>query len=116
MKNTTKIGNKAEEAVVDFLNKNGHDIITRNERSRYYELDIISSCGEYIVVTEVKYRRSGDFGGGLGAVNADKIRRLKNGFEMRLAENCRYASLQPRIDVAAAYEDGTIEIIENAVN
>jgi putative endonuclease len=115
MKNTTLIGNQAEALAVNFLKALGHSIITQNERTRYYELDIVSQSGEYIVLTEVKYRKNPDYGGGLEAVSNEKSKRLKNGFTMWLSENPKYSELQPRIDVVAVDATGHIEHIENAI-
>ena len=115
MKNTTKIGNRAEALAVNFLKALGHTIITQNERTRYYELDIVSQTGDYVVLTEVKYRKNSNYGGGLEAINNEKAGRLKNGFAMWLNQNPQFYSLQPRIDVIAVDATGDIEHIENAI-
>lgn len=115
MKNTTAIGNRAETLTCEYLVKNGYEIVDRNYRDRYCEIDIIAKNSEYICFVEVKYRNTEAFGGGLGAVNAGKQTRLKRSAEYWLADNQEYEKLQPRIDVIAVDADKNVEIIENAV-
>ena len=55
-KNTTSIGQKAEQSVADYLESHGHTIIARNHKTFFYEIDIISTKDNYIYFTEVKYR------------------------------------------------------------
>lgn len=116
MSNTTKIGVEAEDLAVGFLAKVGHKIIARNVRSRFYELDIISTVGEYIVLSEVKYRKNSVYGGGVSAISPDKIKRLSNGFRAWLSENTEFQRYQPRIDVIAVDQSGTVEHLENAID
>lgn len=116
MKNTTQLGLEAETKAARFLKSNGHRIIGRNFRTRFYELDIISLDGEYIVLTEVKYRTSNSFGLGIESISKGKAQRLKKGFMMWLAQNPNYSRFQPRIDVVGVIGNGALEHIENAIN
>lgn len=115
MKNTTKQGLAAEEAARQFLTKKGHKVIASNVRCRFYELDIISTQHDYVILTEVKYRKNSSYGGGLSAISANKSKRLRNGFAVWLSENQQFEKLQPRIDVIAVDESGLIEHVENAI-
>ncbi|MDO5479237.1 MAG: YraN family protein [Clostridia bacterium] len=56
------IGNIGEDYAVKILKKNKYKIIERNFTVRGGEIDIIAKDGEYLVFTEVKLRRSADFG------------------------------------------------------
>ncbi len=47
-------GNKCESQVADNLASNGHEIVCRNYRCKYGELDIISIKDGVLCVTEVK--------------------------------------------------------------
>lgn len=69
---TTAIGNAAEEAVANYLVHHGHEIIERNWKTKYCEIDIVSQKGETLYFTEVKYRKSALQGGGLAAITAKK--------------------------------------------
>jgi len=50
------IGKTGEDAVCRYLEERGYSIRARNYHSRYGELDIVASFGEYIVFVEVKTR------------------------------------------------------------
>lgn len=52
----------------------GHEIIERNWRTRYCEIDIVSMKDDVLWFTEVKYRKNDYFGGGLGVITAEKQR------------------------------------------
>ncbi len=116
MKNTTAIGQKAEELSAQYLQKQGYKIIDRNYRDRFCEIDIIVRNKEYICFVEVKFRNTNDFGGGFGAIHTDKQRRLKQSAEYWLASHSEFQSLQPRIDVVAVDQNDTIEYLENALD
>jgi len=115
MKNTTAIGSQAEDLAAQYLISQGYKILQRNFKNRFSELDIIAKNTEYICCVEVKYRNTDDYGGGLGAISADKKKRLARGFEYWLYENPQYAKLQPRIDVIAVGGNEQIQFIENAI-
>ena len=82
---TRQIGDKGEQAVVDWLAADGHEIIARNWRTRYCEIDIVSVKGEVLYFTEVKYRKNDDFGDGLAAITAKKQRQMRFAAELFLA-------------------------------
>jgi len=75
---TTKIiGDTAEDAAAKYLKCNGHEIIDRNWKTKYCEIDIISIFGDIIYFTEVKYRKKPDQGGGLAAITPTKLRQMR---------------------------------------
>ncbi|WP_205838069.1 YraN family protein, partial [Lactobacillus crispatus] len=53
---TRQIGDKGEQAAADWLMARGHEIVARNWRTRYCEIDIVSVKGEVLYFTEAKYR------------------------------------------------------------
>jgi len=71
---TRQIGDKGEQAAADWLTADGHEIVARNWRTRYCEIDIVSVKGEVLYFTEVKYRKNDDFGDGLAAITPKKQR------------------------------------------
>ena len=115
MKNTTKIGIDAETKACEYLIDNGFKIIDRNYRNRFCEIDIVCSNDEYLCLVEVKYRKNDLYGGGFGAIDFNKQKRLQRAFEYWLSQNQKYSDLQPRIDVVSVDESGKIEYIENAI-
>jgi len=52
-------GDYGEELAVDFLRKRGYEIVARNQRSRWGEIDVIGREGEDLVFVEVKTRKAG---------------------------------------------------------
>ena len=82
---TRQIGDKGEQAVADWLAADGHEIIARNWRTRYCEIDIVSMKGEVLYFTDVKYRKNDDFGDGLAAITAKKQRQMRFAAELFLA-------------------------------
>jgi len=77
VKNTTMVGNRAEEKVAEYLVREGHEVIERNFKTYFCEIDIVSVKGEKIYFTEVKYRKSDVAGGGVAAVDKKKLERMK---------------------------------------
>ncbi len=56
------IGRLGEETAVKILKKNGYEIIERNYRAKFGEIDIIAHDGEYTCFVEVKLRKNDEFG------------------------------------------------------
>ena len=74
------LGETGEEEAVRHLVRLGHAILDRNFRTRYGELDIVSSAGDSLVFCEVKTRTAGGRSGpatALEAVGPAKRRRLR---------------------------------------
>lgn len=66
------LGGRGERAAAQFLLDAGYDLIARNFRTRYGEIDIIARQGDTLVFVEVKTRRSGRAGTGREAVTRRK--------------------------------------------
>ena len=99
-KNTTEVGNRAEEAVASYLVESGHQVIARNFKTKICEIDIISVRGEKIYFTEVKYRKNDIFGGGLAAIDKKKLEKMKVGVEMFLKYKKGIEQYNPMLAVA----------------
>lgn len=67
------MGAIAEETAAVYLQELGHEIIERNWKTRYCEIDIVSFKDETIYFTEVKYRKTPNQGGGLAAITKKKL-------------------------------------------
>ena len=98
-KNTTKIGNKAEQIVADYLESAGHIILARNHKTPFYEIDVISQKADKIYFTEVKYRKTNRSGSPLESITEKKQQQMHFAAESFL----RYTktSLQPILAAAA---------------
>lgn len=100
VKNTTMIGGRGESAVCEYLTQCGHEIVMRNFKTRFCEIDIVTTCDDKLYFTEVKYRKTNVAGGGLAAITAEKRRRMKFAAEMFLKYYERYRALDPLLAVA----------------
>ena len=83
--NTRSIGDAGEAAVAEALIADGHEIVARNWRTKWCEIDIVSRRGGKLYFTEVKYRKNDDFGDGLAAITAKKQRQMRFAAELFLA-------------------------------
>jgi putative endonuclease len=54
-----KLGRTGEDAAVTHLERLGLEILARNHRTRFGELDVIAYDGESLIFCEVKSRRAG---------------------------------------------------------
>ncbi len=66
------IGNASETAAANYLVRQGHEIIERNWKTKYCEIDIISRKGDTLYFTEVKHRKNAKSGDGLAAITKKK--------------------------------------------
>lgn len=98
---TKQIGDTAENQVADFLIEHGHQIVARNFKTRFYEIDIISVKNQEIIFTEVKYRRDADRGGAISAVTTKKKQQMVFAAESFLKyQPFLLAQFSPRLAVA----------------
>ena len=108
VKNTTSIGVKGEEAVSEYLVRQGHRIVARNFRTYFYEIDIVSVKDEILYFTEVKTRKNDYAGGGIAAINMKKLQ------QMKFAAECfvKYRRWNGDMMLAAASVNGKYEVEE----
>lgn len=74
---TTAIGTKAESVVADYLESQGHQIIARNHKTKFYEIDIVSTKAGKIYFTEVKYRKNESHGTALDQITSRKQQQMR---------------------------------------
>lgn len=109
-KNTTKIGQRGEDVVCEYLVRRGHEVIARNYKTYFYEIDIVSKYDDKIYFTEVKYRKNDDFGGGFNAIDNKKQKQMRYAAESFLKYEKEFGDLNPVLAVASvAGLDFTIE-------
>jgi putative endonuclease len=111
-----RAGDAAEAEACARLEAAGCRILARNVRFREGEIDIVAEDGGTLVFVEVRMRRSDDFGGAEGSVDAFKRRRLVRAARHFLLE--RYgasAGVPPcRFDVITADGGGIRNWIRDA--
>jgi putative endonuclease len=105
-----------EDLAAVHLRSAGYQIIEKNYRCPFGEVDIVARDGESIVFVEVKSRRSGKFGVPQLAVGAKKQEKLSKIALYYLKEN-RLHGRRARFDVVAVRilpEGNGIDLIKNA--
>ena len=75
--NATTIGKHAEDIVAHFLESDGHAIIARNHKTKFYEIDIVSAKGNKLYFTEVKYRKSQYRGTSFEQITPEKLKQMR---------------------------------------
>ena len=113
IKTTKQIGDAAENSVSEKLINNGHDIIARNWRTRYCEIDIISKKDNTLYFTEVKYRKNNNFGDGFDAIDSRKEKQIRFADELFLSRASYFQDLDIKLLVANVINDvNNITILE----
>lgn len=105
---TRAIGDAGEQAAADWLVAEGHEIIARNWRTRYCEIDIVSMKDDVLWFTEVKYRKNDDFGGGLAAITAKKQRQMRFAAELFMTQSPQYEGCDMRLLAVAVEGDSSV--------
>lgn len=72
-----EIGAQFELKAVVFLKNLGYEILERNFRLRFGEIDIIARDGETVVFVEVRYRANNDFGAPMETIGPVKRRKIR---------------------------------------
>lgn len=99
---TKEIGDRAEDTVAAFLKRSGHTILARNWRTKFCEIDIVSSYADTVYFTEVKYRKHTDRGDGLAAITPQKVRQMTFAAEYYATKH----ALRTNVRLAAASVEG----------
>ena len=110
-----ELGKFGEELAVEFLQKNGYDILETNWTFQKAEIDIIAQKENILAVVEVKTRSSIEFGLPQDFVKPKKIQLLVKAVNEYVIFND--LDVEVRFDIIAIYkEDKTykIEHIEDA--
>jgi putative endonuclease len=75
-KERLRLGKYGEETAVDFLKEQGYEIIARNYKTRFGEIDIIARDKDTLCFVEVKTRHTQRFGLPQEAVTSSKQRQI----------------------------------------
>jgi putative endonuclease len=105
--------NRGERLAARHYRLRGYRILGTNVRTGGYELDLIARRGRRLVFVEVKERGTQSYGGGVGAVNREKRRRVRRAAAAWLQTHPESTSLEIRFEVAAV-TDGQVERLDFA--
>ena len=114
---SVKVGREAEALAATWIEQRGFQILDRNWRTRWCELDLVARHQDCIHIIEVKYRARPDFGTGFEYITADKIRRLQRAALMWLKAHS-YTTANYQIDIIAVSgspKPKDLEYLPNAV-
>ena len=105
-------GEPAEALAAAFLQQNGLQLVARNYRCRFGEIDLIARDGTTLVFVEVRMRASHEFGGAAASITAAKRAKLSRAARhyltaLRAAPACRF-------DAVLIAGNNTVEWIKNA--
>lgn len=84
---SVQTGRQAEQAAADYLEAAGFQVVDRNWRTRYCEIDIIATKGTAAYFVEVKYRHRSNQGTGLDYVTPRKLRQMEFAASMWVQAN-----------------------------
>ena len=73
---TRQVGDASETVAANELVRQGHEVLERNWRTKYCEIDIVSRKGNTLYFSEVKHRRNDRGGDGLAAITPKKLRQM----------------------------------------
>ena len=110
-----ELGKLGEELAVEYLQKNGYDILETNYVFQKAEIDIIAQKENILAIVEVKTRSSLDFGLPQDFVKPKKIQLLVKAVNEYVISN--NLDVEVRFDIIAVHRDGkkfNIEHLEDA--
>ncbi len=115
--NKQSLGQKGEQIAIDYLRKHSYQIIAKNFRTNFGEIDIIALERGVLVFVEVKCRTTTAFGLPFEAVNGAKLRQIAKAAEIYQFQN---NNLPPRtrIDVISILlspggEELSVEVLKD---
>jgi putative endonuclease len=94
-----KLGARAEQIALEYLQGRGLTILKRNYRRRLGEIDLVALDQGVLVIAEVRTRSREDFGGAAASVERFKQRRIIRAAAQLLQQDRSYAALPVRFDV-----------------
>lgn len=109
------LGKKGEEVAAEFLKKEGYQIIERNFRCPFGEIDIIARDGKTVVFVEVKTRSSDKLSPPYLAVKKTKREKIRKSAQYYLNSK-RAGQVNCRFDIVSIVygKDINIEVIKRA--
>jgi len=108
------LGKLGEELAVEFLRKNGYEILETNWTFQKAEIDVIAKKDNTLAIVEVKTRSSLDFGLPQDFVKPKKIQLLVKAVNEYVVSN--NLEVEVRFDIMAIHKEGKSFAIEHLVD
>ena len=91
--------------MADYLTAQGHKLVAKNHRTKFYEIDLITTKAGQIFFTEVKYRKTTTHGAPLEAITKQKQQQMRFAAEsfLKYATKSNLANLTPVLAVASVF-------------
>ncbi len=102
------IGDSGEHEVCKILKQKGFEVLNRNWRTKYCEIDIVAKKANTIYFVEVKTRKSDKFGSGFDYITKNKLKQMSFAAELWVSENNWQSDYQL---AAASVTNNEVEII-----
>lgn len=93
-----KYGNRGEDVATEYLQKKGYKLLARNWTASHHEVDIVMQDGDWLVMVEVKTRRSDRFADPIRAIDDEKLWNLMEAAKVYKQEHSEARHLLVRID------------------
>ncbi|MFM2344538.1 MAG: hypothetical protein RLZZ210_1149 [Pseudomonadota bacterium] len=116
------IGDKFEKHALDYLIKQGANLISKQYKTKYGEIDLIIQINQTIIFVEVKARKSNIYGGAIYSITQAKQQKIIMSAEIFLQQFMQdnyynkdiLHNLNYRFDVII-FQNGKIEWIQNCM-
>jgi len=114
MADHNELGKLGEELAVDYLQKEGYNILDTNWTFQKAEIDIIAKKENILAIVEVKTRSSIDFGLPQDFVKPKKIQLLVKAVDAYVTLN--EIDVNVRFDIIAIHKEGKSFVIEHLID
>ena len=114
MADHNELGKLGEELAVDYLQKEGYNILDTNWTFQKAEIDIIAKKENILAIVEVKTRSSIDFGLPQDFVKPKKIQLLVKAVDAYVVE--KNIDTNVRFDIIAIHKEGKSFVIEHLID
>lgn len=113
MAERNETGKQGEAEAQRYLEKNGYRILETNWRFHHYELDIIATNGEELIIIEVKTRSGNYLIAPEAAVDKGKIRRIVTASDAYV--RMKKIDLPIRFDILCLIKNGPSLTVEDHI-
>ena len=109
-----ELGKLGEELAIEFLRKNGYEILETNWTFQKAEIDIIAKKENILAIVEVKTRSSIEFGLPQDFVKPKKIQLLVKAVDAYVIE--KDMDIDVRFDIIAIHKEGKSFVMDHLID